>query len=210
MSGVARAVALALALTALTGCSLAGRTLGTYVDDQALTAAVKMGLARKEPRSLTRVNVDTFNGTVYLTGEVAGALQKSDAEIAAWRVEGVSQVVNDLAVRGERGERAALSASPSMSSASPLLDRIPGIARMDPAAPGEGALAYDRAGSVVATVYVRAARDVAQNGFEALAPTVRPIDHVSVYGMPAEAGVPEAQMYMVFWHVSRAAAAALR
>lgn len=180
-----------------------------YVDDQTLTAAVKMGLARKEPRSLTRVNVDTFNGTVYLTGEVAGALQKSDAEVAAWRVEGVSQVINDLTVRGERADR-VLNASPSMRPASPLLDRIPGIARMDPAPPGEGALAYDRAGSIVATVYVRPARDVAQNGFEALAPTVRPIDHVSVYGMPAEAGVPEAQMYMVFWHVSPAAAAALR
>lgn len=209
MTRVAHAAALALVLTALTGCSLAGRTLGMYVDDQTLTAAVKMGLARKEPRSLTRVNVDTFNGTVYLTGEVAGALQKSDAEVAAWRVEGVSQVINDLTVRGERADR-VLNASPSMRPASPLLDRIPGIARMDPAPPGEGALAYDRAGSIVATVYVRPARDVAQNGFEALGPTVRPIDHVSVYGMPAEAGVPEAQMYMVFWHVSPAAAAALR
>jgi hypothetical protein len=31
-----------------------------------------------------------------------------------------------------------------------------------------------------------------------------------VYGVPAEAGMPEAQMYIVFWHVSAADAAALR
>ena len=205
-----RALAVILLVVASVGCSLAGRTFGTYVDDQSVTAAVKMGLARKEPRTVTRVNVDTFEGTVYLTGEVASAIQKSDAEIAAWQVDGVTQVVNDLTVRGERaGGALPVSASPAMQS-SPLLDRIPGIARMDPPTSDGGALAYDRAGAIVATVYRRPAKEVAQNGFEALGPTVRPIDHVSVYGMPAEAAMPEAQMYIVFWHVSAAAAAALR
>jgi len=126
-----RAVALVLLVAASTGCSLAGRTLGTYVDDQTVTAAVKMGLARKEPRTVTRVNVDTFEGTVYLTGEVASAIQKSDAEIAAWKVEGVTQVVNDLTVHGERTGAPAVSASPPLPASS-LLGRIPGIARMDP------------------------------------------------------------------------------
>jgi hypothetical protein len=204
-----RAVVLVLLVVASAGCSLAGRTLGTYVDDQTLTAAVKVGLARKEPRTVTRVNVDTFEGTVYLTGDVASAIQKSDAEIAAWQVEGVAQVVNDLTVQGERGGAPAVSASPPLSP-SPLLDRIPGIARMDPPLPDGGALAYDGTGGIVATVYRRPAKDVAQNGFEAAGPTVRPIDHVSVYGVPAEAGLPEAQLYIVFWHVSSAAAASLK
>ena len=204
-----RGVALVLLVAASTGCSLAGRTLGTYVDDQTVTAAVKMGLARKEPRTVTRVNVDTFEGTVYLTGEVASAIQKSDAEIAAWKVEGVTQVVNDLTVHGERTGAPAVSASPPLPASS-LLGRIPGIARMDlPLADG-GALAYDGTGGIVATVYRRPAKDVAQNGFEASGPTVRPIDHVSVYGVPAEAGLPEAQLYIVFWHVSAAAAATLK
>lgn len=204
-----RAVALVLLVAASTGCSLAGRTLGTYVDDQTVTAAVKMGLARKEPRTVTRVNVDTFEGTVYLTGEVASAIQKSDAEIAAWKVEGVTQVVNDLTVHGERTGAPAVSASPPLPASS-LLGRIPGIARMDlPLADG-GALAYDGTGGIVATVYRRPAKDVAQNGFEASGPTIRPIDHVSVYGVPAEAGLPEAQLYIVFWHVSAAAAATLK
>jgi BON domain len=205
------AVVLVLLVANSAGCSLAGRTFGTYVDDQTVTAAVKMGLARKEPRTVTRVNVDTFQGTVYLSGEVGNPIQKSDAEIAAWRVDGVTQVVNDLTVRGERAAAAlAASASPSMRSSSPLQERIPGIARMDPPLGDGGALAYDRAGAIVATVYRRPSKDVAQNGFEAVGPTVRPIDHVSVYGVPAEAGLPEGQLYIVFWHVSAAAAAALR
>jgi hypothetical protein len=205
-----RAVAVALLVLASAGCSLAGRNFGTYVDDQTVTAAVKMALARKEPRTVTRVNVDTFEGTVYLSGDVADAIQKSDAEIAAWQVGGVAQVVNDLKVRGERSGAPVVTASPVMSPSSPLLDRIPGIARMDPPLADGSALAYDSGGRIVATVYRRPAKEVAQNGFEAAGPTVRPIDHVSVYGMPAEAGLPEAQMYIVLWHVSAAAAATLK
>jgi hypothetical protein len=205
-----RVLAVLLLVVASAGCSLAGRTFGTYVDDQTVTAAIKMGLARKEPRTVTRVNVDTFQGTVYLTGEVATPIQKSDAEILAWQADGVSQVVNDLTVRGERATAHAVSASPAIDAPSPLLDRIPGIARLDPPQADGGALAYDRAGAIVATVYRRPAKDVAQKGFEAPGPTVRPIDHVTVYGVPAEAGMPEAQMYIVLWHVSAAAAAGLR
>lgn len=205
-----RAVALVLLVVAAAGCSLAGRNFGTYVDDQTVTAAVKMGLARKEPRTVTRVNVDTFQGTVYLSGEVTDPIQKSDAEIVAWQVEGVTQVVNDLTVRGQRAAAQVVSASPSMRPPSPLLDRIPGIARMDPPLADGGVLAYDRAGVIVATVYRRPSKDVAQNGFETAGPMVRPIDHVSVYGMPAEAGLPEAQMYIIFWHVSAATAAGLK
>lgn len=205
-----RVLALVLLVVAVAGCSLAGRNFGTYVDDQTVTAAVKMALARKEPRTVTRVNVDTFQGTVYLSGEVTDSILKSDAEITAWQVRGVTQVVNDLKVRGERPGAQVASASPSMQPGSPLLDRIPGIARMDPPLADGGALAYDSGGAIVATVYRRPAKDVAQNGFEATGSTVRPIDHVSVYGVPAEAGLPEAQMYIVFWHVSAAAAAALK
>jgi len=204
------AVVLVVLLTASAGCSLAGRNFGAYVDDQKVTAAVKMGLARKEPRSVTRVNVDTFQGTVYLSGMVSSPIQKSDAEIAAWQVAGVTQVVNDLGVLGERPSAPIASASPPLEAAGPLLDRIPGIARMDPPLADGGVLAYDRAGAIVATIYRRPAKDIAQKGFEATGPTVRPVDHVTVYGVPAEAGIPEAQMYIVFWHVSAAAAAALR
>jgi hypothetical protein len=205
-----RGLALVLLLTASAGCSLAGRNFGTYVDDQTLTASVKMALARREPRSVTKVNVDTFRGTVYLSGEVADPIQKSDAEIAAWKVKGVTQVINDLAVRTERAAADVVNASPSMRPSSPLLERIPGIARMDAPLADGGALAYDEGGAVVATVYGRPARDIALNGFEAAGPTARPVHHVSVYSVPAEAGLPEAQMYVVLWHVNAATAATLK
>ena len=202
---------LALLVTAsAAGCSLAGRSFGTYVDDQTLTASVKMALARREPRSVTKINVDTFRGTVYLSGEAADPIQKSDAEITAWKVKGVTQVINDLGVRAERAAAHVVNASPSMRPSSPLLDRIPGITRMDAPLADGGALAYDEGGAVVATVYWRPAKDIALNGFEAVGPTGRPVDHVSVYGVPADAGLPEAQMYIVFWHVSVAAAASLK
>jgi hypothetical protein len=199
------AVVLALA-TLLGGCALAGRTWGGYMDDKVLTGAVKTRLAVSVPRTLTRVNVDTFEGTVYLTGEVETALQKSTAEIAAWKTEGVERVVNDLRVRAER----LASASPPTEEPGPLQERLPGIARLDPAPPRGPALAYDRSGALVATVYVRPLREVAMTGFESIGPTVRPIDHVALYPVPVGGGQPEALVHIVLWHISPAAAAALR
>jgi osmotically-inducible protein OsmY len=103
---MASAVA-ALGLLMLSGCSLAGRTVGTYVDDKALIAAVKLRVAGEHPSHLKRVNVDAYDGTIYLSGFVERPIEKSDAEIAARRTEGVRQVVNDIVVRGSKEVLAA-------------------------------------------------------------------------------------------------------
>ena len=192
---------------ALGGCALAGRTFGTYVDDKMITGSVKRGLVAEPAAGLPRIKVDTYEGTVYLSGEVETAAQKADAEAAAWRVEGVEQVVNDLHVRAAD---AAVSALPRMSAAGPLQTRLPGLRRVDPAPPGEGALAYDRAGAIVATVYVRPLREVAEKGSDDLGPAARPITHVSLYPSPAGGVQPEALVTIVLWHISPAAAAALK
>jgi hypothetical protein len=197
---------LVLTVMVLTGCSLAGRTFGTYVDDKVVTSSVRRGIANQHWRSFRGVSVDTYAGTVYLSGEVDTAAQKAAAEDAAWHVDGVEQVINDLRVRSE----AAPSALPRISESSALQERLPGLRRIDPAAPGRGALAYDAAGDIVATVFVRPLRDVGTNGFEELGPTVRPITHVSIYPMPAAADQPESLVTIVLWHISPAAAAALR
>lgn len=90
-----RGLALALLLLAPAGCSLAGRTLGGYVDDALVKHAVKRRLTSDGvPRQ--GVKLDTFGGTVYLSGVIDTPEQKSEAEIAAWQVQGVEQVVNDL------------------------------------------------------------------------------------------------------------------
>jgi len=48
------------------------------------------------------------------------------------------------------------------------------------------------------------------NGFEENRLTVRPITYVSIYPMPAAADQPEALVTIVLWHISPAAAAALK
>jgi osmotically-inducible protein OsmY len=48
--------------------------------------------------NLTRVDVDTNNGVVYLNGTVDSSAQKGRAEELARRVNGVAKVVNNLQV----------------------------------------------------------------------------------------------------------------
>jgi hypothetical protein len=201
-------VTAALLAGLLGGCSLAGRTFGTYIDDASITGSVKLRLVGGNPRALRRVNVDTFGGTVYLSGLVDTPEQKSDAEIAAWRTPGVEQVVNDLRVLADRPV-SALPRLPETGSPTALQRRLPGIARLDAALPGAPALAYDREGAVVATVYVRPLREVMGHGVRALGPTTRPITHVALYPVLPGGEQPEALITVVLWHVSRAAAAAL-
>jgi hypothetical protein len=201
-----RLVGLLLLGAVLGGCSLAGRTVGAYIDDKVITGSVKRGLVAEHSRSVKGITVDTYEGTVYLSGDVDSTAQKAEAEAAARRVEGVEQVINDLRVSSD----AAVSALPRMSETSPLQERLPGVRRIDPAPPGGPALAYDAAGTIVATVFVRPLRDVSLNGFEDVQPTARPITHVSLYPVPAGAGQPEALVTIVLWHISPSAAAALK
>jgi hypothetical protein len=195
-----------VSLLLASGCSLAGRTFGRYVDDKALTAAVKLKLVAQQPATMTRMKVDTYEGVVYLSGTAQSEEQKSYAEIAARRVEGVLQVVNDLSVRGG----AAPAASPVLME-HVLLQRVPGIARLDTTQPGsQSAAAYDRSGRVVATVYTISMRELAQEGFAGMRATGRPIDHVSIFPVAIAADRPEAQYHVVLWHVTTTEAAALR
>jgi hyperosmotically inducible protein len=60
---------------------------------------VKSKLVADRASNLTRVDVDTNNGTVYLNGTVESAEQKSRAEQLAWQASGVKTVVNNLQVQ---------------------------------------------------------------------------------------------------------------
>ena len=119
---------LALALL-LSGCALAGRTFGRYVDDKTVTGGVKMRLAAAHLSHLKRVNVDVYEGVVYLTGTVETALEKSDAEIAAWEATGVDQVVNDVVVRDRERTGDAISALPDLRLRDPTRGLAGGFAR---------------------------------------------------------------------------------
>jgi hyperosmotically inducible protein len=60
---------------------------------------VKSKLVADKAANLTRVDVDTNNGTVYLNGTVDTAEQKAKAEQLAWQAGGVKSVVNNLQVQ---------------------------------------------------------------------------------------------------------------
>jgi osmotically-inducible protein OsmY len=85
------------------GCqSATGKSAGTVVDDTSITASVKAKLVADKPANLTRVDVDTNNGTVYLNGMVDSPEQKARAEQLAWQATGVKTVVNNLQVTQRR------------------------------------------------------------------------------------------------------------
>ena len=96
-----RTVAVVLVLVAVTvGCrSVTGKSAGNTADDATITASVKSKLVADKATNLTRVDVDTNNGTVYLNGTVDSAEQKSRAEQLAWQAQGVKSVVNNLQVQ---------------------------------------------------------------------------------------------------------------
>src|SRR5207247_3383387 len=87
-------------LSVLSGCrSMAGKSAGTNIDDASITTAVKSKLVADKVSNLTRVNVDTNNGTVYLNGTVESAEQRARAEQIAREAKGVHNVVNNLQVQ---------------------------------------------------------------------------------------------------------------
>lgn len=92
-----------LCLGAVTGCrSATGQTAGQVIDDASITTQVKARLAADEAKTLTRVDVDTENGVVYLNGVVDDAAMKTRAERIARSEEGVKRVVNNLQVKSAR------------------------------------------------------------------------------------------------------------
>ena len=73
-------------LALVAGCqSLPGLSGETLVDDAAITASVKTKLVADKASNLTRIDVDTNRGTVYLTGSVDTTERKKRAERLAWR-----------------------------------------------------------------------------------------------------------------------------
>ena len=104
MGRVVPSVAVIVAILVLVvGCqTLTGKSAGTNVDDTAVTASVKAKLVADKPANLTRVDVDTNQGTVYLNGMVDSPEQRARAEQLAWQAKGVRAVVNNLQVAQKR------------------------------------------------------------------------------------------------------------
>jgi hyperosmotically inducible protein len=78
----------------LTGCETRTAT------DAAVTTAVKNKIAADPTTSAARINVDTANGVVTLSGSVPTVAEKAEAERIARNSQGVTQVVNNITVEG--------------------------------------------------------------------------------------------------------------
>ena len=106
MRGTLLLVALAAA-TALGTAGCAGpresateRSAGEFTDDAAITAKVKSAIATDVgARTAAAVNVDTYRGTVQLTGFVDDRETARRAEEAAKKVSGVRAVKNSIRLK---------------------------------------------------------------------------------------------------------------
>jgi hyperosmotically inducible protein len=99
-----RAIALAI-LTGITlissGCAVmrGQESAGAYIDDKAITAAVKAKLIEDRNTGGLSINVDTLNGTVALSGFAKSQNEKDVAGTIARNTRGVREVRNNLVVR---------------------------------------------------------------------------------------------------------------
>ena len=71
-------------------------TMGERVDDAQITAKVKSKLVAEHPSALVKVNVDTSDGVVRLSGIVPTEADRTNAERIAAATSGVKTVMNDL------------------------------------------------------------------------------------------------------------------
>lgn len=76
-------------------------TVGSYIDDAAVTAKVKAALLSDSgAQTFAEVKVETFHGKTQLSGFVTDAQDKRRAVEIARGVNGVSSVKDDMSVRG--------------------------------------------------------------------------------------------------------------
>ncbi|HYE69945.1 MAG TPA: BON domain-containing protein [Aquabacterium sp.] len=92
---------LAVATLASTGCAVirGQETAGAYVDDVAVTTAVKAKFVEDKTVDAAAIKVQTLNGTVQLSGFAKSNAEKAQAEYLARNTKGVRSVKNDLLVR---------------------------------------------------------------------------------------------------------------
>jgi hyperosmotically inducible periplasmic protein len=89
------------AMLAVSGCAVTRgqESVGAFVDDTAITTAVKARLLENKDVAGTSISVETMKGTVMLSGFAKDMTEKRTAETLAWKVEGVKAVKNEIAVR---------------------------------------------------------------------------------------------------------------
>jgi osmotically-inducible protein OsmY len=98
IQGVVMGAALALGAT---GCSVMDgqQSAGAYASDSSITAKVKAKFVEDPVVSAMRLNVDTMNGVVQVSGFAKSAEEERRALQLARSVEGVKSVRDSIEVR---------------------------------------------------------------------------------------------------------------
>ncbi len=91
----------AVVLAALLGCASTSKHEGTgeYLDDTAVTTKVKAVIFNEPTLKSAEINVETFKGTVQLSGFVSSRADINKAVELARDVKGVTAVKNDMRVK---------------------------------------------------------------------------------------------------------------
>ena len=89
------------ALTVLPGCAVTRgqSSVGEYVDDTAITTAVKAKFVEDKNVDASAISVETLEGTVMLSGFAKSSTEKTMAEHIARGVKGVKSVKNQIVLR---------------------------------------------------------------------------------------------------------------
>lgn len=88
-------------VVALAGCAgtRTKESAGEYVDDSVITSKVKAALVADPVTKAREIGVETFKGTVQLSGFVSTAAEKEKAGEIARTVKGVVDVKNNIVVK---------------------------------------------------------------------------------------------------------------
>ena len=92
---------LAVLLMTMLGCAPTPTREGTgeYVDDTVITTKVKTAIFNEPTLKVLQINVETFRGTVQLSGFVRSQADMNKAVDVARGVNGVKSVKNDMRLR---------------------------------------------------------------------------------------------------------------
>jgi hypothetical protein len=216
-------VVLSAILLIVAGCrTVTGRSAGQWIDDKTTTAKVKAAVASAQLGSMSRVDVDTSNGTVFVTGVTANESERQRIADAARRAAAGKPVVSNLvlstAPRDQAAAAGGMAASASPVTEAPMAGTAPPgqahlasaavppptrlkFSRLEAEAPALGRFAaYDEAGHRVATVYTVPASELRDSGITTLQAGNRRIDHISIYPQTSSG---DSQYHVVLWHVNR-------
>lgn len=95
------ALFVAIAFMSVLGCAgtATKSSSGEYITDAWITTKVKAALVKDPVVKATEVNVETFRGTVQLSGFVSSEAARNQAVVVTRGIEGVTGVRNDMRVK---------------------------------------------------------------------------------------------------------------